>query len=170
MLIAGAAVPLVTGLIGSYVSAVGKAGALARYGVVSMVVNIALTVPMVLLGSLGVVTATAIGQLVAACICCTMSAAPCGVTFPTLCATYHCCGGRPSAALTLWPRSRHPALPARGAAWAACGRRPGAGRAGLFGVLMLGPRRVLRIWRSRRSALRRSCAIGQRRRKSLSRR
>ena len=46
--------------------AVGKAGALARYGVVSMVVNIVLTVPLVLLGSLGVVAATAIGQLVAA--------------------------------------------------------------------------------------------------------
>ena len=66
MLTAGASVPLVTGLIGGYVIAVGKAGALARYGVVSMVVNIVLTVPMVLLGSLGVVTATAIGQLVAA--------------------------------------------------------------------------------------------------------
>ncbi len=66
MLIAGSAVPLVTALIGSYISAVGKAGALARYGLVSMVVNIALTVPMVLLGSLGVVAATAIGQLVAA--------------------------------------------------------------------------------------------------------
>ena len=66
VLTAGASVPLVTGLIGGYVTAVGKAGALARYGVVSMVVNIVLTVPMVLLGSLGVVTATAIGQLVAA--------------------------------------------------------------------------------------------------------
>ena len=65
MLIAGAAVPLVTALIGSYIIAIGKAGALARYGVISMVVNIALTVPMVLLGSLGVVAATAIGQLVA---------------------------------------------------------------------------------------------------------
>ena len=50
----------------SYIIAIGKAGALARYGVVSMVVNIALTVPLVLLGSLGVVAATAIGQLVAA--------------------------------------------------------------------------------------------------------
>ncbi len=66
VLTAGAAVPLVTALIGSYIGALGKAGALARYGVVSMVVNIALTVPMVVLGSLGVVTATAIGQLVAA--------------------------------------------------------------------------------------------------------
>ncbi|HTT92304.1 MAG TPA: polysaccharide biosynthesis C-terminal domain-containing protein [Acidimicrobiales bacterium] len=66
VLTAGAAIPLITGLIGSYAAAVGKAGALARYGVVSMVVNIVLTVPMVLLGSLGVVAATAIGQLVAA--------------------------------------------------------------------------------------------------------
>ena len=66
VLTAGSSVPLVTGLIGSYVTAVGRAGALARYGVVSMVVNIVLTVPMVLLGSLGVVAATAIGQLVAA--------------------------------------------------------------------------------------------------------
>ena len=65
VLIAGVAVPLVTALIGSYIIAIGKAGALARYGVISMVVNIALTVPMVLLGSLGVVAATAIGQLVA---------------------------------------------------------------------------------------------------------
>ena len=66
VLTAGASVPLVTALIGSYAAVVGKAGALARYGVVSMVVNVVLTVPMVLLGSLGVVTATAIGQLVAA--------------------------------------------------------------------------------------------------------
>ena len=45
VLTAGAAVPLVTALIGSYITAIGKAGALARYGVVSMVVNIVLTVP-----------------------------------------------------------------------------------------------------------------------------
>ena len=66
VLTAGASVALVTGIIGTYVGAVGKAGALARYGIVSMVVNVVLTVPMVLLGSLGVVTATAIGQVVAA--------------------------------------------------------------------------------------------------------
>ncbi len=65
ILIAGAAVPLVTGLISIYAQALGKAGALARYGIVSMVVNVALTVPMVLLGTLGVVAATAVGQLVA---------------------------------------------------------------------------------------------------------
>ena len=66
VLTAGSAVPLVTGLIGTYIGAIGRAGALARYGAVSTVVNIALTVPLVLLGSLGVVTATAVGQLVAA--------------------------------------------------------------------------------------------------------
>jgi O-antigen/teichoic acid export membrane protein len=66
VLLAGASVPLVTSLIGSYAEAVGKAGALARYGIVSMVLNIVLTVPMVLLGSIGVVAATAIGQFVSA--------------------------------------------------------------------------------------------------------
>jgi O-antigen/teichoic acid export membrane protein len=66
ILIGGSSISLVTSLIGMYAEAVGKAGALARYGVLSMVVNIVLTVPMVLLGSLGVVAATAIGQLVSA--------------------------------------------------------------------------------------------------------
>ncbi len=51
VLTAGASVPLVTGLISMYAGAVGKAGALARYGIVSMVLNIVLTVPMVLPGS-----------------------------------------------------------------------------------------------------------------------
>ena len=59
----------------------GRAGALARYGVVSMVVNIVLTVPMVLLGSLGVVAATAIGQLVAAA-CHAAQCAPVGTAPP----------------------------------------------------------------------------------------
>jgi O-antigen/teichoic acid export membrane protein len=66
VLTAGNGVLLMTLLVSSYATAVGKAGVAARYGVVGMVVNLALTVPLVLLGSLGVVAATAVGEVVSA--------------------------------------------------------------------------------------------------------
>jgi O-antigen/teichoic acid export membrane protein len=66
VLTAGNGVLLMTLLVSSYATVVGKAGVAARYGVVGMVVNLALTVPLVLLGSLGVVAATAAGEVVAA--------------------------------------------------------------------------------------------------------
>lgn len=66
VLAGGSAIPLTTGLIGTFAVAVGKVGAMMRYGIVSMIVNIAFTIPMVLLGSLGVVAATAAGMLASA--------------------------------------------------------------------------------------------------------
>jgi O-antigen/teichoic acid export membrane protein len=66
ILTAGNAVLLVAALITTYASVVGRAGLAARYGVVAMVVNLALTVPLVLLGSLGVVAATAAGEVASA--------------------------------------------------------------------------------------------------------
>jgi len=65
-LTAGNGVLLVTGLIIAYATVVAKAGVVARYGVVSMVVNLVLTVPLVLFGSLGVVAATSLGNVAAA--------------------------------------------------------------------------------------------------------
>lgn len=62
----GNGVLLVTALIASFATVVGKAGVVARYGVVGMVVNLGLTVPLVLLGSMGVVAATAAGEIVTA--------------------------------------------------------------------------------------------------------
>ena len=127
VLIAGSSMALVTSLIGSYANAVGKAGALARYGIVSMVVNIVLTVPMVLLGSLGVVAATAIGQWSPPSICCTTSAVLCGATFRTLFVMCRCSEGR-QRRRSPWPRGRHPALPAYRRGGAVSGWRPGAPR------------------------------------------
>ncbi len=152
VLIAGAAMPLVTALIGSYISAIGKAGALARYGVVSMVVNIALTVPMVLLGSLGVVAATAIGQLVAAVYMLHDVRRTVRSDLPNPLRYVPLLRGAAAAALTLGLEVAHPALPAHRRARVACGRRPGTCRPGVFAVLVLGPRRALRIVARPRSA------------------
>ena len=124
MLTAGASVPLVTGLIGSYVGAVGKAGALARYGVVSMVVNIVLTVPMVLLGSLGVVAATAIGQLVAAVYMLHDVRRSVRRDLPNPLRHVPLLRGVGGGGAHLRPRGRHPALPACRRGRAARGRRP----------------------------------------------
>lgn len=66
VLTAGNGVLLVTALIETFATVVGKAGVAARYGIVGMAVNLILTVPLVLLGSLGVVAATAVGQVVVA--------------------------------------------------------------------------------------------------------
>jgi O-antigen/teichoic acid export membrane protein len=66
ILTAGNAVLLVGALITTYAAAIGNAGVGARYGMVGMVVNIASTIPLVLLGSLGVVIGTAVGQVAAA--------------------------------------------------------------------------------------------------------
>ena len=63
VLVAGYASLLVAGLIATYAGVVGQAGVVARYGTVGMVVNLGLTVPLVLLGSLGVVAATAVGEV-----------------------------------------------------------------------------------------------------------
>lgn len=66
ILTAGNGVLLVSALITTYATAIGNAGVAARYGMVGMVVNIASTIPLALLGSLGVVIGTAVGQVGAA--------------------------------------------------------------------------------------------------------
>ncbi len=90
VLIAGSAMPLVTALIGSYITAIGKAGALARYGVVSMVVNIASryhsccwvrSASSLLLPSV---------SWWRPYTCCTTCAGPCAETSPALFGTSHC--------------------------------------------------------------------------------
>ncbi len=62
ILLAGHSVNLLTGVMTSYAGAVGKPGIETRYGTVIIVVNVVLTVPLVLLGVLGVVSATAVGS------------------------------------------------------------------------------------------------------------
>jgi O-antigen/teichoic acid export membrane protein len=65
VLVVGNSVNLATGVWVAFANSVGEAGLEARYGVVVMVVNLALTVPGVLLfGVIGVVGATALGQVV----------------------------------------------------------------------------------------------------------
>ena len=152
VLTAGAAVPLVTALIGSYASAVGKAGALARYGVVSMVVNIALTVPLVVFGSLGVVTATAIGEFAAAVFMLHDVRRSVRSDLPNPLRYVPLLRGAASAALTLCLElAIRPYLPVGPIGLLAAGV-PALVGLGVFGVLMLGPRRVLRIVARPRSA------------------
>jgi O-antigen/teichoic acid export membrane protein len=153
VLLAGAAVPLVTALIGSYLTAIGKAGALARYGVVSMVVNIALTVPLVLLGSLGVVTATAIGQLVAGVYVLHDVRRTVRRDLPNPLRYVPLLRGLAAAALTLGLEVViRPFLPTGALGLLGAGVPALVGLA-TFGVLMLGPGRALRILAKPRSVV-----------------
>jgi O-antigen/teichoic acid export membrane protein len=152
VLTAGASVALVTGIIGTYVGAVGKAGALARYGIVSMVVNVALTVPMVLLGSLGVVTATAIGQVVAAVYMLHDVRRSVRRDLPNPLRHVPLLRGLMAAALTVGLElAIQPYLPVGALGLLAAGI-PALVGLGTFGVLVLGPRRSLRIVANPRSA------------------
>jgi O-antigen/teichoic acid export membrane protein len=153
VLTAGASVPLVTGLIGSYVGAVGKAGALARYGVVSMVVNIVLTVPMVLLGSLGVVAATAIGQLVAAIYMMHDVRRTVRRDLPNPLRYVPFVRGTAAAALTVGLElAIMPYLPVGAVGLLAAGIPALIGLAA-FGVLVLGPRHAFKVLAKPRSVL-----------------
>ena len=153
VLIAGSAMPLVTALIGSYIIAIGKAGALARYGVVSMVVNIALTVPLVLLGSLGVVAATAIGQLVAAVYVLHDVRRTVQRDLPSPLRYVPLLRGTVAAALTLGLEVViRPFLPIGALGLLGAGVPALVGLV-TFGVLVLGPGRVLRMLAKPRSAM-----------------
>ncbi len=153
ILTAGSAVPLVTGLIATYIGAIGRAGALARYGAVSTVVNIALTVPLVLLGSLGVVTATAVGQLVAAVYMLHDVRRSVRRDIPNPLHYIPLLRGTAAAVLTLGLEFViQPYLPVGAVGLLAAGV-PALAGLGAFGVLMLGPRRVLRILAQPRAGL-----------------
>ena len=64
ILLGGHSINLLTGMMTSYAGAIGKPGIETRYGVVGMVLNVALTVPLAFVGVLGVVTATAVGSII----------------------------------------------------------------------------------------------------------
>jgi O-antigen/teichoic acid export membrane protein len=64
ILLAGYMVNMLTGMLTLYLNAIGRPGVEARYGVVSMVVNLVLTVPLAFIGLLGVAAAAAIGTTV----------------------------------------------------------------------------------------------------------
>lgn len=61
ILLAAYAINLYTGMVTLYINAIGRPDAEARYGVVSMLVNIVVTAGLAVLGVLGIVSATAIG-------------------------------------------------------------------------------------------------------------
>lgn len=64
ILLGGYAVSLLTGIMTAYAGAVGHPGVGTRYGVLAMVINVVLTVPLIFVGVLGVVAATAVGSVV----------------------------------------------------------------------------------------------------------
>jgi len=64
ILLAGYMVNMFTGMLTLYLNATGRPDVEARYGFVSMIVNVLLTVPLTFLGLLGVVGATAVGTVV----------------------------------------------------------------------------------------------------------
>ncbi len=135
-----------------YAGAVGKAGVLARYGVVSMVINIVLTVPMVLLGSLGVVAATAIGALVAAVYMLHDMRRSVRSDLPNPLRYVPLLRGAVAAALTFGLEvAIRPYLPVGPIGLLGAGV-PALVGLGVFGALMLGPRPALRIVTSPRSA------------------
>jgi O-antigen/teichoic acid export membrane protein len=63
ILLFGHTVNLMGGVMTSYAGAIGQPGVETRYGTVLMIVNFALTVPLVFVGVLGVVGATAVGSI-----------------------------------------------------------------------------------------------------------
>ena len=153
VLLAGASVPLVTSLIGSYAAAVGRAGALARYGIVSMVANIVLTIPMVLLGSLGVVAATAIGQLASAVYMLRDVRRTVRPDLPNPLHHVPLLRGLAAAALTFGLEvAIRPYLPVGALGLLAAGV-PALLGLGVFAVLILGPRQAFRIVLRPRSAV-----------------
>jgi hypothetical protein len=126
---------------------------LARYGVVSMVVNIALTVPLVLLGSLGVVTATAIGQLVSGVYVLHDVRRTVRRDLPNPLRYVPLLRGVAAAALTLGLEVViQPFLPTGALGLLGAGVPALVGLA-TFGVLVLGPGRALRILAKPRSAV-----------------
>ena len=130
----------------------GKAGALARYGVVSMVVNIFLTVPMVLLGTLGVVAATAIGQLVAGVYMLHDVRRSIRSDLPNPLRHVPLLRGAVAAAITLGLElAVQPYLP-RGPVGLLGAGTPAVVGLGVFVALVLGLRRVARMAASPRSA------------------
>lgn len=64
ILLAGYALNVCAGMLTAYLAVVGRPGIVTRFGMLSMVVNVVLTVPMALLGVLGIVAATSLGQVV----------------------------------------------------------------------------------------------------------
>lgn len=64
ILLAGYALNVCSGMLTGYLAVVGRPGIVTRYGVLSMVINVVLTIPMALLGVVGIVAATSLGQLV----------------------------------------------------------------------------------------------------------
>ncbi len=153
VLLAGSSISLVTSLIGMYAEAVGKAGALARYGVLSMVVNIVLTVPMVLLGSLGVVAATAIGQFVSAVYLLHDVRRSVRHDLPSPLRHVPLLRGLVAAALTLGLEvAIRPYLPVGPVGLLGAGVPALLGLA-TFAVLMLGPRQAVRMVARPRSAV-----------------
>jgi O-antigen/teichoic acid export membrane protein len=62
LLLAGYMVNMFTGVLTLYLNAVGRPDVEARYGIAAMVMNVGLTIPMVFVGLLGIVGATAIGM------------------------------------------------------------------------------------------------------------
>jgi O-antigen/teichoic acid export membrane protein len=66
LLVLGSLFPLGGGVLTQYLTVVGEAGVVARYALVTIAVNLALTVPLCLLGPLGVVLATVLAQVAGA--------------------------------------------------------------------------------------------------------
>ncbi|MST32010.1 oligosaccharide flippase family protein [Acidimicrobiaceae bacterium USS-CC1] len=63
IVLVGLGAVLTNSMLTVYCTVIGEPGLQSRYGVMSVLVNIALTVPLVLVGSLGVAAATTMGQL-----------------------------------------------------------------------------------------------------------
>lgn len=67
VLLIGHAINMCTGPLTLYLNAIGKPGAEARYGVIAMILNVVLTIPLVFLGLFGVVGGT-VGGMVVGCL------------------------------------------------------------------------------------------------------
>lgn len=66
ILLAGYALNTFAAMLTTYLSVIGRPGLVTRYGLLSMAINVGVTVPMAFLGVVGIVGATALGQVIGA--------------------------------------------------------------------------------------------------------
>jgi O-antigen/teichoic acid export membrane protein len=83
LMLAGHAVNMYSGPLTLFLNAIGKPGAEARYGIIAMVLNVFLTVPLVLLaGVYGVVAGTVLGMVIGTLILVPLARSGAGLSIP----------------------------------------------------------------------------------------
>ena len=151
---------LVTGVTRTYCTIVGQPGVESRYGLFSLLVNVVFTVPLLLLGAVGVASATAVGQLVGALYLTRRARSSLGVEGPgTLAAVPWIPAALTVALVVLLEALGRPVVPDGGVGLILCGVPAAVGLC-MYAVLLLGPRRTVELGPAALRAFRRGGKAG----------